>query len=328
MGQLIKLQDYISRYEQDIFTYPSRFVRLKKQQWDRVKADWESEDGDESNLFLYQPVMNWGETEEEKETSNLMKKFIGLLNPRYQKHTELEQQGALFPPKLEEPMEFSASFQNKPDHAEDLKRQFLDQLYRFQLKWASSTLAEMSSFHSKYYFDEHLKFFLQRFPDTFLVLYKPIFLLKNAPVEAEIILLTPTDVWCITFLEQEDSAVFIGSSERFWLKRSKMEEKKVLNPLLALNRTGRIVRNIFKMYEIELPIHKLIISRNGYIDYPSAPLDTEFLEARNFKQWSASMRTQKSPLKHAQLKGAKVLLQYCLTQSIRRPEWENHEENE
>lgn len=123
-------------------------------------------------------------------------------------------------------MEFSASFQNKPDHAEDLKRQFLDQLYRFQLKWASSTLAEMSSFHSKYYFDEHLKFFLQRFPDTFLVLYKPIFLLKNAPVEAEIILLTPTDVWCITFLEQEDSAVFIGSSERFWLKRSKMEEKK------------------------------------------------------------------------------------------------------
>lgn len=104
--------------------------------------------------------------------------------------------------------------------------------------------------------------------------------------------------------------------------------KKVLNPLLALNRTGRIVRNIFKMYEIELPIHKLIISRNGYIDYPSAPFDTEFVEARNFKQWFASMRAQKSPLKHAQLKGAKVLLQYCLTQSIRRPEWENHEENE
>lgn len=29
MGQLIKLQDYVSRYQQDIFVYPSRFVRLK-----------------------------------------------------------------------------------------------------------------------------------------------------------------------------------------------------------------------------------------------------------------------------------------------------------
>ena len=30
MGQLIKLQDYVSRYEQNIFHYPSRFVLLKK----------------------------------------------------------------------------------------------------------------------------------------------------------------------------------------------------------------------------------------------------------------------------------------------------------
>ena len=35
MGQLIKLQNYTSRYEQNIFHYPSRFVMLKKQQWDR-----------------------------------------------------------------------------------------------------------------------------------------------------------------------------------------------------------------------------------------------------------------------------------------------------
>ncbi|KHF29248.1 hypothetical protein LR68_02036 [Anoxybacillus sp. BCO1] len=30
MGQLIKLQDYISRYELDIYHYPSEFIRLKK----------------------------------------------------------------------------------------------------------------------------------------------------------------------------------------------------------------------------------------------------------------------------------------------------------
>lgn len=38
MAQLIKMQDYISRYEQDIYRYPTQFARLKKQQWDKLKA--------------------------------------------------------------------------------------------------------------------------------------------------------------------------------------------------------------------------------------------------------------------------------------------------
>mgnify|MGYP005609875703 CR=1 FL=1 len=36
MGQLIKLQDYVSRYEQDIYHYPTQYVYLKKQQWEKV----------------------------------------------------------------------------------------------------------------------------------------------------------------------------------------------------------------------------------------------------------------------------------------------------
>jgi hypothetical protein len=72
MGQLIKLQDYISRYETDIFTYPSRFVRLKKQQWERTKTNWENEGLDASNLSFLQPVMDW---EEEKEKPALFKKL-------------------------------------------------------------------------------------------------------------------------------------------------------------------------------------------------------------------------------------------------------------
>ena len=42
MGQLIKLQDYVSRYEQNIFHYPSRFVLLKKQQWEKLRNLWEN----------------------------------------------------------------------------------------------------------------------------------------------------------------------------------------------------------------------------------------------------------------------------------------------
>ena len=321
MAQLVKLQDYISRYEQDIFTYPSRFVRIKKQQWRQTKENWENDGMDASNLSFSASVNDWSVNNSEKQS--IFGKLSGMLKPK-QNETEDPQVQA----SEEDPLEFAAAFQHKPETMDELKQQYLDQLYRFQLKWASSTIAEKSYCSSKFFFEERLKFFLQRFPDTFLLLYKPIFLLKKAPIEAEIILLTPADTWCITFMEEENSAVFIGSNDRFWLKRSKDSEQKVLNPLLALNRTERIVQNIYKLYKIELPIHKLIISRNGYIDYPNAPFGVQFAEARNFEQWFQKMRGFKSPLKHMQLKGAQALLHYCQTASVKRMEWGASEETE
>jgi hypothetical protein len=106
------------------------------------------------------------------------------------------------------------------------------------------------------------------------------------------------------------------------------EEKKILNPLLTLNRTEGIVRNIYNAHDIDFPIQKLIISRNGYIDYPAAPFDIKFAESRNFEQWFQSMRNLKSPLKAIQLNSAKALLLYCQTTSMRRLEWEVPEEIE
>ncbi|MDE5052353.1 hypothetical protein NDK25_08480 [Niallia taxi] len=44
MAQLIKLKDYISRYQQNILQYPSRFVRLEKQEWEGVKGAFDSKD--------------------------------------------------------------------------------------------------------------------------------------------------------------------------------------------------------------------------------------------------------------------------------------------
>ena len=41
MAQLVKLQDYVSRYQSDLKRYPTQFVRLKKQQWDRTKEEWD-----------------------------------------------------------------------------------------------------------------------------------------------------------------------------------------------------------------------------------------------------------------------------------------------
>lgn len=318
MGQLIKLQDYISRYEQDIFLYPSRFVRLKNQQWEKTKNLWENG----SSLPIEKDEPNLPEWyEEEKEP--FLTKIKGLLTRgREVERSYNQEEKNIEEEKEEASLSFSPAFSFRPDSLEDLKHHFLDQLFNFQMKWASTTLLEQSFIDKAFHYDNKLKYFLQRFPDTYLVLYKPIFLLKKAPVEVEHIVITPTDVWCISFLEREDSSVFIGSNERFWLKRNQQQEEKILNPLLALNRTEKIVKNILKLYENELPVRKVVLTRNGYIDYPTAPYDTTFVEKRNYEKWFQQMRRNSSPLKHVQLKAAQALLLYCQTTSVRRVEWE------
>lgn len=42
MAQLVKIQDYISRYEIDLARYPTQFIRLKQNQWERVKHQWQT----------------------------------------------------------------------------------------------------------------------------------------------------------------------------------------------------------------------------------------------------------------------------------------------
>ena len=203
----------------------------------------------------------------------------------------------------------------------DLKQYFLDQLLSFQINWASSTIAEKSFINHNYYHDERLRHLLQRFPDTFLLLYQPILLLKKAPVELEVLLLTPTEVWCLAFLEEEEDAAFAGSNDNFWLKRIGDSEYKVLNPALSANRMEKIVTQIFKLYEVELPIRKAVLSPNGYIDYPESPGELLLLDKRTYEDWFQKMRANRSPLKMMQMRGAKALLDYCQTTSFRRADW-------
>lgn len=218
---------------------------------------------------------------------------------------------------------FSLQIPSNVGSLDELKQNYLNQLLRFQMRWGSSTILEKSFVDQSFFLDERLRFFLQRFPDTFLLLYKPVFLLKNAPVEVDVILLSPTDAWCLTFLEAEEDAAFTGSNERFWLKRHHLHEnKKVLNPMLSVNRMEKIAAQLFSLYEVSLPIKKAILSRNGYIDYPLAPFDVTLLDKRTFPEWFQKMRNLSSPLKHQQLKAAQAMLDYCQTTSSRRLEWD------
>jgi hypothetical protein len=320
MAQLIKLQDYVSRYAQDIYLYPARYVRLKKKQWEGLKYKWE-------NPELHLPA---GTPEQAEDKAHpFLQRIKGIV-----KLPEFQEAEHKLSPMLEDDEQDSQMGHHDLEKLgrirteEDLKQHFLDQLLPFQLKWASSTLTERSFVAKEFNSDATLKFLLQRFPDTFLILYKPIFLLKKAPVEAEIILITPAAAICITIVEAENDSVFVGSKDRFWIKKTKDKQVKILNPLIALNRTEKIVKSLFDLHDVELPIQKMLLSRNGFFDYPQPPYGVQFIEKRNFEEWFTVQRGMKSPLKHMQLKAAQVLLQFCQTTSVRRLEWENRPKKE
>lgn len=310
MGQLIKLQDYVSRYEQDIYRYPTQYVHLKKQQWAKVHNAFQSG-------MLH-------EVYEEPEVEEWIPEKVGLLtkikNTIRKKEIEIE---------VDE--EKDTKHQNQdawhftipviPKNIDELKLAFLEQLFQSQMKWATSTIRERSFVDYSYYEDERLKFLLQRFPDTFLVMYKPVFQLKKASIEAETIILTPTAAWCVDFLETDDDTVFVGNQEKFWMMRHHQSgEKKILNPCIGLQRTEWIMKQIFSIYDVELPIKKAIISRNGYFD-AAGLYDCSLFDKKTFPAWFQSMRRLSSPLKRQQLKASEALLDYSLTTSTMRMMW-------
>ncbi|WP_433743820.1 nuclease-related domain-containing protein [Falsibacillus pallidus] len=315
MAQLIKLQDYISRYETDIYRYPTQYIRLKKQHWDKWKQEWmDHKNGDAEYLKL----------QEFKEMVEGKQGIFDKVKDFFRREQDGEESNVLFHTEDEVP---AFSFHSNQLLSEnELKQEFLNQLLAFQLKWASSTITAKSFIDDKYFDDTKLRFLLQRFPDSFLVLYEPVFLVKNAPVDMDIMIATPTAIWCLTFLEGNQDAVYIGSKEHFWEKRDGNNSSKTLNPLIALSRMEKIIARIFQHHQVEFPIKKAVVFRNGYIDYPNVPYDTALLDKRTFNEWFDQQRNLNSPIKHVQLKAVQALLEHTNTVGFKRQGW-NDENN-
>ncbi|MDN4493723.1 nuclease-related domain-containing protein [Ureibacillus aquaedulcis] len=323
MAQLVKLQDYISRYQVDLSRYPTQFVRLKKIQWDRVKQQWVS--GEE--ISEWEQIDEQAEVKESRRTFSFFEKFKNKKDKKQIENmddvdipNELMSEVDVIPEE-ETTLFFEPNIVYKPNTMEELKKMFLDQFFHFQIKWASSTIREKSYVDPKFLRDSLLRSILQSFPDSFLVFYYPIIKVKKAPVELDIVLLTPTECLCITVVEQENQAVFVGEGERFWTKKSGKTSKKILNPLIQLNRMESILSKILMENDIEMPIRKVLLSRNGYFDYPGTVFNVQFIDKRDFPNWMQHYRQYSSPMKHMQIRAAKAILQTVQTTSFNRDIW-------
>lgn len=332
MAQLVKLQDYISRYQIDLTRYPTQFVRLKKSQWEKTKYEWQS--GEMTSKWEHLDI-----EQEEQETKPKLSILKKIFPSRFSKQEEYEEENI-------EQMDVSNEFADDEVHEEEtsllfepnivytprsleeLKRIFLDQFFQFQLKWASSTLREKSYVDPKFMRDHLLRTLLQSLPDSYLLFYYPVLRLKKAPIELEIILMTPTECYIIKVLEEDDQAVYVASGDRFWTKKVGKLEKKLLNPIIDLDRSATIVQQLMQQEGAELPIRKVLLSRNGYFDYPGSSYDVRFIDKRKYPEWFQHMKRSVSPMKHMQIKAAQSLLNVAETTSFNRDIWQVEEDEQ
>ncbi|MCT2535032.1 NERD domain-containing protein [Aquibacillus koreensis] len=296
MAQLVKLQDYISRYEKDIYHYPSQYIRLKKENWENLLQTWEQQKEERQIEHM-----------EEVQENNFYK-WKRFFQRRENVESEAEESDSLL---------------TIPHSKKELIQYFVDTLLPFQFKWASTTVSEMSFFDKAYYDDFTLKYFLQRFPDTYLLFYQPVFQLKNSPMEGDVILISPIGLEIIKIVEFNSTITLVPGVDRAWYKEENNVQTRILNPLLSIKRTEKIIRSILSKYDVDFPIEKVVLSRTNAIDFSSEPYHTKFVGKAQHEKWLQDKRLLVSPLKHKQLKVAELILRHCYTSSIHRPEWED-----
>ncbi|MFS0751067.1 NERD domain-containing protein [Oceanobacillus sp. 1P07AA] len=302
MAQLIKLQDYISRYEWDIYRYPTQYIRQKNDQWELLYQRWQ------------QPEM-----EKTKEDEALETHKEGIL----QKWKKRIKRKDIYVESIESVNnETDVEYDSLPSSETELKQYFLDRLFDIQMKWATSTVSRVSVVDSKFYHDELLRFLLQRFPDTYFIMYMPVFEIKQAPVESDILLISPLEIEIIHFLEVDDEAVIMAGEERTWTVTRGEDNERVINPLISLKRSEKWIQGILRLHNMEVPVKKTVVSRTNRILYATAPYQTKVVDRLAFEGWLNEKRNLSSPLKKTQLHVTECLLKQSISNSIRRPEWE------
>ncbi|KGA81586.1 MULTISPECIES: nuclease-related domain-containing protein [Lysinibacillus] len=326
MAQLVKIQDYISRYQIDLARYPTQFVRLKKSQWDRIKRQWEL--GEDISEWQHIDNESEADTFEEKERFSFIKKiFTGRQKEAAEDVEEIEISNELISsedtiPEEETTLTFEPKIVYAPQSIHELKRMFIDQFFHFQMKWASSTLREKSYVDPRFMRDSLLRTLLQTLPDNFLLFYYPILQIRKAPIELDVVLMSPTECICITVLEADNQAVYVGGSDRFWMKKVGTKDSKVLNPTINLARMESVLSQLFKEENIDMPIRKVVLTRNGYFDYPGSPYGIRFVDRRNYGEWMEHLRKASSPMKHMQIRAAQAILNTVQTTSFNRDIWQ------
>ncbi|MBU9721070.1 MULTISPECIES: nuclease-related domain-containing protein [Bacillaceae] len=293
IAQLVKLSDYISRYEMDIYKYPSRYVRLKKERWQRLVHSWELNKQGKRRFFSSKP-------EEE-----VVKKSWRNFWPFKQKESQLETQTEEEDLFLNNQLPISPSL----DH---LKASFREELFSFQMNWASSTISEISNVKRKYQYDQLLFTLLMELPDTFFVFYEPVFVHKKTSIDLDIMILTPSELWLVRALPGNEQTIYQPGADRFWTCSKGDKKEKILHPIISLKRMRTVIEPLLTEMDLSIPIKTVILAKDAYIDNSSSQRIT-LIDKRSYREWKEKLSRNVAPLKLHQMKIADAILSNCLT---------------
>ncbi|WP_062047676.1 nuclease-related domain-containing protein [Bacillus sp. JCM 19034] len=283
MAHLIKLKDYTSRYQYDIQRYPSQYTRYKKERWYYLKTEWEQwqfqSDEDKQELAektSLQTVYN-----------KLMKIFRVNQNDNHKQERTFEQ----------------------------LKKQYTDELFQIQIKWATSMKEGERKIDEDFEKDEWLRFFTQQIPDSYFLMYHPVFFHKKAEVDLDIVLISPTEIMCITVLNGKEHSIFEARTGRYWFEYVEQTRRQRINPLISLKRMRVVIEERLKEENIAFPIKSIVLCRNGMIDYKLHGLNVTFVDKRDFQKWVEKIQSHPTPIKHSQVQIATLLLGDCVNKN-------------
>lgn len=298
MAQLVKLYDYISRYESNPFHYPTQFIRLKQKKWKNILTTWENQS------------FSFPTREKEKTVAGITYKNTTTIfkSDLFKK----EHKNKTNQPAIDREL--------VPKTKTGLKHYFLNQLYPLQIKWASSTLTHTSFTAKDFTQEPDLIYLLQRFPDIYFMMYFPIFYVKQAPIEADILIISPLGIEIVRILHySKHSSIFI-EDERFWIIEQYKQQEKIISPVISLRRTELVVQSILQHHRIEFPIKKTVVAKESRIVSSREPYQVQLIDRYFYENWFHEKRVLQSPLKSTQLKAMGALLKHSQTSAVKRPE--------
>ncbi|WP_078555550.1 nuclease-related domain-containing protein [Bacillus alkalicellulosilyticus] len=309
MAHLIKLEHYISRYQHDITRYPSQFTRMKKERWYYVKLEWEQDQGNleqnpELDLHEPDPIEHTGKP---PRIMKALTKLKGMIPFSKKEEMDVEEEESLY------------SFATpRVRTIEEVREDFLNEIYEAQLRWASTSLLEQSRLNPFYKFDPLLRKFTVELPDNYFLMYRPEFVIKQTTVDFDIVLIGPTAIYCIVTLAGFANSIIEGSTERFWVEYGEGNEKKVLSPVIELQRMSMIIQEMLSKAKVEFPIKQIVLCPETIVEYKDSYQPFEIVDKRNYASWLDKMKRQPSPIKGTQMKATKALLQHCHTIAFKR----------
>ncbi|MBN3556490.1 hypothetical protein JYA63_19610 [Fictibacillus nanhaiensis] len=245
MAQLVKLLDYVSRYENNLYHYQSLFMRIKENRWKAFQQ------------------------------------------------------------------------QNQTDNRNRLYREFREKLSHHQMNWATSTVKEISNWDKKYLHDEILKVLIQEIPDNYFLFYEPVLQVKNTGVELNIILVGPTEVWMIVWMNGE-GIWQEADNKRFWSNVGPEQKGTILSPFIRLERMQSLLREAWEPYQKQMSLKPCIVAPHAFIDFTSDWRKVSYIDKRNFKEWHTLLQQNPAPIKGQQLKFVSDLLKLGVTNSLYR----------